>query len=175
MDSDYQDYLRSPEWKVKAEEIRKKQNQICGLCGKRDRLQIHHLTYARLRNEEDGDLIGLCQNCHSKIHAIASGYEQARMDLESSVGYAWRDAKVLQALRWVSTADCILCTANRNLNTSYSERNIDKDLESMCEDCQIEVFKIAASYSANYAPRIIALAYAIRDAKRNARYRALDN
>ena len=32
------------------------------------KLHVHHLTYARVGNEEPGDLRVLCLQCHQKAH-----------------------------------------------------------------------------------------------------------
>ena len=64
----YIDYLQSETWKEKRNERLKKDNYCCQLCGKKEKLEVHHLTYARLGNEEMEDLVTLCHACHEKQH-----------------------------------------------------------------------------------------------------------
>lgn len=65
---DYQQYLQSSHWcKIKAQ-YRKRYQRVCYLCSSRDNLQLHHVTYDRIREELLTDLVYLCVNCHSFIH-----------------------------------------------------------------------------------------------------------
>lgn len=62
---DYDEYIQSDEWKARAKAIRKRDNYTCQDCKATDvRLDVHHLTYARLGHERDEDLIALCRECH---------------------------------------------------------------------------------------------------------------
>jgi len=64
----YKDYLKSNHWK----QIRKNKfisNQKvnlkkCAICGSEKNLQIHHLTYKNLWNENNKTLRILCNKCH---------------------------------------------------------------------------------------------------------------
>lgn len=66
----YLNYIKSNVWYEKRLDIAKKRNYICEMCNKSSvkNFQIHHLTYERLGNELDSDLMFLCTECHSKIH-----------------------------------------------------------------------------------------------------------
>lgn len=64
----YGEYLNSPEWKAKADACKERAGNRCQLCNKAGRLDAHHRTYERLRNELPEDLIALCRECHSKFH-----------------------------------------------------------------------------------------------------------
>jgi len=63
----YQKYIQSDKWKEKRERVIK-ERKCCEQCGSTENLQVHHLTYKRLGNEDDRDLMLLCQNCHQHIH-----------------------------------------------------------------------------------------------------------
>ena len=65
----YDEYLRSPEWKVKREQVLAR-DLTCVLCASAKKLQVHHRTYERLGNEELTDLVTLCDDCHSDWHKI---------------------------------------------------------------------------------------------------------
>nr|DAM59369.1 MAG TPA: HNH endonuclease [Bacteriophage sp.] len=64
--------MRSNEWKVKKRE-RIAIDQGCVMCGrpldKIRSIQVHHITYQRLGNENVlTDLCTLCGSCHKKLH-----------------------------------------------------------------------------------------------------------
>ncbi len=69
---EYKAYMRSNEWKVKKRE-RIAIDQGCVMCGrpldKIRSIQVHHITYQRLGNENVlTDLCTLCGSCHKKLH-----------------------------------------------------------------------------------------------------------
>ena len=63
----YEDYLNSEQWKIRAAQERKL-NPNCSLCNRKGLLHVHHRTYVRLGNERQGDLVVLCDDCHSLFH-----------------------------------------------------------------------------------------------------------
>lgn len=70
-DLNYHDYIKSPEWKYKAQQIREEYGNRCQLChasGYTRQLHVHHNTYERLGNELKDDLILLCAKCHELYH-----------------------------------------------------------------------------------------------------------
>lgn len=67
----YYDYIRSQDWTDKSSKAKKRAGNRCQLCNAPEgevKLNTHHRTYERLGNEESGDLIVLCQDCHHKFH-----------------------------------------------------------------------------------------------------------
>lgn len=64
----YQDYIKSPEWERVRKRILKRARGKCEKCRKRPPIQVHHLTYARLGNERDEDLLAVCGPCHQAFH-----------------------------------------------------------------------------------------------------------
>lgn len=69
---EYKRYIRSPEWEAKKQE-RIAIDKGCCMCGrpldKIKSVQVHHITYSRLGNENVlTDLCTLCGSCHKKIH-----------------------------------------------------------------------------------------------------------
>jgi 5-methylcytosine-specific restriction endonuclease McrA len=71
--------MNSPEWRVKRHKRLVMDLGICmgvvvekngkkHLCLSRERLEVHHLSYARLGREELSDLITLCHECHKAVH-----------------------------------------------------------------------------------------------------------
>lgn len=73
---EYKQYLESDEWKVKREERLEKDGHRCVCCNSSDNLNVHHITYDRLKNESIYDLITLCRDCHEKLHKIQRDGEE---------------------------------------------------------------------------------------------------
>jgi hypothetical protein len=61
-------YLRSAQWRARAARARSRAGNRCERCGQCRRLDVHHLSYARLGRERDGDLCVLCRDCHEREH-----------------------------------------------------------------------------------------------------------
>lgn len=65
---DYQEYLRTDEWKVRRDEMLERAGESCQVCNRSNRLEVHHRTYERRGNEAPEDLTVLCQECHGLFH-----------------------------------------------------------------------------------------------------------
>lgn len=68
----YKQYMKSPQWEQKKQE-RIEIDKCCVMClrplDKIRKINIHHITYERLGNENVlTDLCTLCGTCHKKIH-----------------------------------------------------------------------------------------------------------
>ena len=64
---DYRTYIRSDEWRKKAEEAKAKAGNRCQVCDRSRaevQLDAHHRTYKHLGNERPGDITVLCRDCH---------------------------------------------------------------------------------------------------------------
>lgn len=70
----YCEYLLSPEWRVLRRRVIIRAKGICEHCGVAGVEEIHHLTYKRFRKERLSDLLGLCSDCHEKIHNIKNNH-----------------------------------------------------------------------------------------------------
>lgn len=64
----YAEYLASSYWRKRAKQIRVRDKNRCRVCRLRA-ADVHHLTYVRLGRELDVDLLLLCRECHTKVHA----------------------------------------------------------------------------------------------------------
>ncbi len=62
-------YYYSPEWENTRQRIFLRDDHRCQACQKPAEC-VHHLTYDRLGEENDFDLISLCHACHIKVHNI---------------------------------------------------------------------------------------------------------
>jgi len=65
---EYRAYLDSPQWRAKRHRILSVRGHRCEVCRHGDRLSMHHLTYARLYDELDSDLLVVCESCHAAMH-----------------------------------------------------------------------------------------------------------
>lgn len=70
---EYKEYIKSDVWKQKCKQRLEIAGHKCEMCGRPQTqskaLQIHHISYKHLCNEDVGnDLICLCGRCHILIH-----------------------------------------------------------------------------------------------------------
>jgi len=63
----YHEYTHSLRWKRKRAVVLIMSERRCYDCGGQA-TDVHHLTYARLGNEELDDLVPLCHECHAERH-----------------------------------------------------------------------------------------------------------
>lgn len=64
MNREYELYLQSPAWREKRIQRLKIAKNRCAACAKGKAIHVHHLTYARIFNEEMADLLPLCEPHH---------------------------------------------------------------------------------------------------------------
>lgn len=63
----YEEYIESKEWRLKAEEAKARAGNRCQVCNRSRaevQLDAHHRTYERLGNEKPEDITVLCRDCH---------------------------------------------------------------------------------------------------------------
>lgn len=61
----YVEYMRSPDWRAKRQEVIRNAGYRCQRCGSYAQpLHVHHLTYEFLGDEPLEDLEALCGPCH---------------------------------------------------------------------------------------------------------------
>jgi hypothetical protein len=66
----YNNYLKSQEWYNLKNLALKYSNYKCSKCDASENLNIHHLNYNNIGNEEISDLITVCNSCHKEFHKI---------------------------------------------------------------------------------------------------------
>lgn len=62
-------YLKSEHWQQLRGRVLTA-TPCCAGCGTDHRLQVHHLRYGNLWQEELGDMMVLCSGCHKKTHQL---------------------------------------------------------------------------------------------------------
>lgn len=71
--AEYQVYLASPEWRARRALVLARCGNLCEGCRGAPAEQVHHLTYANVGNEFLFELVGLCNECHERVHAPPPG------------------------------------------------------------------------------------------------------
>ena len=67
----YNDYLKSEEWKQLRELAFKKYGKICSNCSTFEGIFcVHHLRYRNLHDVTLEDLMILCEDCHNEFHRL---------------------------------------------------------------------------------------------------------
>ena len=62
----YRWYISSDEWRIRANEAKRKAGYRCQVCNRNNNtLDAHHRTYDRLGNEAPEDITVLCRDCHA--------------------------------------------------------------------------------------------------------------
>lgn len=64
----YKRYLNSPKWRALREAVLERDNHKCRFCPSRKNLEVHHLTYEHIFNEQLEELVTTCEACHEHIH-----------------------------------------------------------------------------------------------------------
>jgi hypothetical protein len=64
----YLAHLASDKWRSLCQRVRYRCRNICEGCGLAEVTEVHHLTYKHLGDEFLFQLLGLCRNCHARLH-----------------------------------------------------------------------------------------------------------
>lgn len=74
-DTRYAEYLKSDKWRSIAQQRMEIDKHTCQMCGCKgttaNPLEVHHLSYSHLYNEQNRiyeDLVTLCHACHKQLH-----------------------------------------------------------------------------------------------------------
>ncbi len=64
----YLSYLSSQEWKHKRINVLGMANWTCQECQVRTAVEVHHLDYRDVGDEDYDQLMAVCQDCHRDLH-----------------------------------------------------------------------------------------------------------
>lgn len=64
----YIEYLKSPEWKAKSQQVILRAQGICEGCRNSKASSVHHLTYKHVGDEFLFELVAVCKQCHDRLH-----------------------------------------------------------------------------------------------------------
>jgi hypothetical protein len=78
----YREYLQTSEWQERRKRKLRRAGYRCQVCNKYNvRLNVHHRTYVRCGDENDQDLVVLCEVCHEIFHMHGSLAEEKGGDI----------------------------------------------------------------------------------------------
>lgn len=67
----YREYIDSDKWREFKASIIMERGKVCENCRATPRtIDLHHLTYARFKNERSEDVKLLCRKCHAAVHGV---------------------------------------------------------------------------------------------------------
>lgn len=78
----YREYLHSSAWQIRRACKLEQAKHCCQICGDRERLSVHHLTYERLGCELSEDLLVVCNGCHWVVDEIRKDAGKGKALLE---------------------------------------------------------------------------------------------
>jgi len=81
-------YLNTKHWKNTRLRIFKKYDGECQRCRSVipfESANIHHITYKRIGEEKDSDLILLCRKCHTCVHKSMKDKKEQNKSLQSYI------------------------------------------------------------------------------------------
>lgn len=71
----YHTYLQSAQWRNLVAKV-KERDKVCQLTGSTQNLEVHHITYDRLGNENLSDLVLLSRKAHQFVHDYYGSYDR---------------------------------------------------------------------------------------------------
>lgn len=84
---EYKAYLISPEWRGLRAVVIAMRGYKCERCPGTKPLEVHHITYDRIYNEDTDDLEVLCKPCHDKEHGKVKKIKKKRKKLKKKKGF----------------------------------------------------------------------------------------
>lgn len=66
-------YIQGERWKDRKRVYYASHGKKCAACFGTVDVDLHHMTYKRLGNEWDADLVPLCRDCHKNFHLMFPG------------------------------------------------------------------------------------------------------
>lgn len=69
----YRRYLRSPEWRALKERVLRRDGYMCQCCLNAPAVEVHHESYAYMRDTPAYLLQSVCRPCHEMLTAIDKG------------------------------------------------------------------------------------------------------
>lgn len=71
MSEGYREYIQSQSWRIRRRIFIRKAGYKCKICGAKNKtLHVHHLTYRNFGDEQDDDIVVLCEDCHKEVHEV---------------------------------------------------------------------------------------------------------
>jgi hypothetical protein len=131
---DYNKYISSKEWAARKASYYETHHKECRSCGTdEEEIHLHHRSYARIYQEEDGDLIPMCVDCHAMLHKFQRSMklpveDATRMWLSATNGTS-KKKKIRAALRSMSFKSFEGLWAKRSKLHFSPEQHLEKTIE----------------------------------------------
>lgn len=127
--AEYDAYMKSAEWKEKAETIKVLAGHRCSCCGRQfedsSSLQAHHYSYRSLGCERKEDLLVLCDDCHLRFHQV----------------------------RTIEIKEIIALLRRVNENRHWTKAFLDREQQKLTDIMATAVIKATAGHTGRYYPR----------------------
>lgn len=138
---DYEEYIKSLEWRNKRLQKAQESNYICEHCGKvvPKGFHIHHKTYKNFKNEPMCDLEFLCEECHINTHCGIVARKNKSLKNKKSIKncsccyysqkikYKGKNGKTLKTVLWCNKY-CKSCEYD-NLCRNYKKGTVKKEIK----------------------------------------------
>lgn len=136
---DYEDYLKSPEWRQKKKNRLAFDNWQCAFCHAElnEHYETHHLNYIRLGHEDiERDIVSVCYTCHKDFH---NRWQKSNYWDQSPISH-WKDYSLEDTAQFcaenlgndfVFGGDYNLCSSDticQFIDKYYQEHEADKHL-----------------------------------------------
>lgn len=142
----YEEYIDSDEWRERASRIRMRDGYCCQICGATDvPMEVHHLTYTRLYEEDDGDLLTLCHECHEKVTKL---WREARDGAKAKKHFLNMQHRYNQTVSLANQLN-VLMPYDISFGGEYVMTGVN-NIRAACEDIGIE-FKHAQRVNDTFA------------------------
>lgn len=130
----YKEYIKSPKWKRFKLSILKTRGEKCELCNEKTSfLDLHHIHYRTLYNEQPEDVLLLCRECHENQHPKKNPILKFADMLADSIDIELFEVKKTRALR--NCPSCLLEVpiGSKGYTVTFIYRN--NQSRSVCYDC----------------------------------------
>lgn len=98
--TDYYSYITSKKWAKRRRRYYATNPNVCKVCGSREDLQLHHISYENLGNEPDKDLVPLCNLHHEAFHdTIGGSRKEMRRETRTFIEGAKFDMEMENVMR----------------------------------------------------------------------------
>lgn len=125
-DVNYQKYIKSKEWKQKAEEAKTRAGNRCQGCNRprsEVQLEAHHRTYERIGRERPGDITVLCRDCHQSIEKSKAKVSLAQKMADPEFGVCLRCGTQIPFDTHKPLCKSCFAAWNRFKNFNYEEKH----------------------------------------------------
>jgi hypothetical protein len=82
-ETEYDEFLHSPEWRALREQVFDRDGRMCVMCKSKNNLRAHHISYEDRLNADY--LVTLCDRCHAHVHHYTRCFKDELQNPESEI------------------------------------------------------------------------------------------